>query len=102
MAADEIHQGDIGTTFRATIQQDASVIDISGASTLQMIFEKPSGSTMTKTATLYSDGTDGKMQYATVSGDLDETGSWRVQAYIALDTWQGKTDMYTFEVHPNL
>lgn len=102
MSANEIHQNDIGTTFLATVQQDDTAINLSEASTLQMIFEKPSGSTLTKTATLYSDGTDGKMKYATVAGDLDETGAWRVQAYIALETWQGKTDVHTFEVHTNL
>jgi hypothetical protein len=102
MSANEIHQSDIGTLFVATVQQDTSVINISAASTLEFVFEKPSGSSMTKTASLYSDGTDGKMEYATVAGDLDETGSWRVQAYVALATWQGKSDVHTFEVHPNL
>jgi len=102
MAANEVHRGDVGTVFVATIKQGSNVIDISAATTTQLLFEKPDGSVLTKTATLTTDGTDGKLQYTTQSGDLDMSGQWRLQAYLVLGTWTGKTDVHVFQVHTNI
>ena len=84
--AEEVHVGDIGTIFRATMYDGSTVLDISGASTLQLIFAKPDGTTLTKTAVLTNDGTDGIMEYITVDGDLDTKGDWKIQGYVALYT----------------
>jgi len=102
VAANEIHRGDIGTAFVVTVKQGSNVIDISGATTAQILFEKPDGSVLTKTASLTTDGTDGKMQYASQSGDLSVSGSWRLQGYLVLASWTGRTDVHTFEVHSNV
>lgn len=97
-----VHQSDVGTVFELTIvDQDSAVVDISTA-TRQILFEKPSGATLTKTAALVTDGTDGKMKYVTIAGDLTPAGFWFVQGVvtIGLNTWH--TDALAFTVLPNL
>lgn len=99
---EEIHNGDIGTIFEVTVYDGNSVVDVSGALTLQLIFGKPSGNTMTKNATLVTDGTDGKIQYITVNGDIDEDGYWTLQAYIRLAAGNWRSNIADFRVYENL
>lgn len=91
---------DIGTVFRMTItkESDASALDISAATTRQIYFKKPSGEVDTRTATLSGSGTDGRMQYATVDGDLDEVGQWEIQGKVVIGTQTFKTKRNEFEV----
>jgi hypothetical protein len=100
--APEIHVNDIGTIFRVTLRDESGLVDLSTASTKQIIFRKPSGTILTKTASLTTDGTDGKLQYASVSGDLDAEGEWQLQARIAIGSGDWKSDIHRFTVHPNL
>ena len=102
MAADEIHVGDIGTVFEVTIKDGDSVVDVSSASTMQLLFLKSDKTTLTKTATHKTDGTDGIIQYATISGDLDVAGTWKLQAYIVISGNSWKSDVATFVVHANI
>lgn len=105
MAQDEIHVGDIGTSFVATIQDGTSVIDISGATTIELIFEDPAGTSFTKTASFVTDGTDGKMEYVTVSDDdiIDAEGFWKIQGHVVFSaTQEWKTDVQKFAVHQNI
>jgi hypothetical protein len=103
MAAGEIRVGDIGTVFECTVRdQDGKVVDISSASTKQMIFKTASGKTLTKTASLSSSGTDGKMKYVTIAGDLDKAGGWIVQGKVTLPGGTWKTDWSKFDVYGNL
>lgn len=99
--AQEIHVQDIGTVFRATFVED-SAINISSASTKQFIFKKPSGTLLTVNGSFYTDGTDGILQYTTVSGDLNESGIWKLQGYVVIGSNQHHSDIYTFTVHANL
>jgi hypothetical protein len=73
--ASEIHLDDIGTAFRCTIYDDSTLVDLSSATSLLLIFKDPEGNTTTKTASLYTDGTDGILQYVAVDGDLDVSGN---------------------------
>jgi len=102
MSANEIHEGDIGTLFKATFKDGTTVVDISTATTKQLIFKKPSGSELEKDASFYTDGTDGILTYTTVSGDLDEIGTWKVQGYVVLVSGSWKSDIHTFKVYRNL
>lgn len=104
---EEVHLGDIGTIFRVTINDcDSagvqSAIDISAATTLQLIFKPPKGASVTKTAVFTTDGTNGQIQYVTVSGDINETGRWKLQAYIVLPSGSWRSDIGFFDVFENL
>ena len=102
MSANEIHLNDIGTKFLVTIKDGASAVDVSGASTKQIIIQKPSGTKLTLTATFDDDGTDGKISYTTVADDLDEAGSYKLQGKVVISDGTFYTDITSFKVHRNL
>lgn len=100
--ASEIHVNDIGTQFIVTVKDDGAVVDISSATSLVIIFKKPDQTTSNKTATLYTDGTDGKMTYSTVSGDLNQAGNYKIQGKVTLSGGVYYTSIGSFKVHCNL
>lgn len=100
--ASEIHEDDIGTKLLATIIDDNEVVNISSASSLTLLIKKPNGSILTRPATLETDGTDGKMYYITVAGDLDEAGIYKIQGLVVLPNGSFYTSIVTFKVHCNL
>jgi hypothetical protein len=100
--ASELHVNDIGTRFLATIKDDGIVVDVSSASVINMIFKQPDDQVMYKAASLLTDGTDGKIYYDTVAGDLDEAGQYKLQGRVSLPSGTYYTDIYTFQVHCNL
>jgi hypothetical protein len=100
--ASEIHVNDIGTKFLATIKDDGEVVDVSSAISVTMMFKKPDDEVVQKAGVFDSDGTDGKIYYSTVVGDLDEAGQYKLQAKVVLSTGTYYTDIYTFKVHCNL
>ena len=102
MAQNEIRIGDIGTDFIGTIQDGSTVVDISGATVSNFVFMKPDGNHIEVTGSLFTDGTDGKLRYISVTGDLDTCGKWRWQGIIRLGTSEWRTDVHTFKVHENL
>lgn len=98
-----IHVGDVGTAFLVTIKdENSNIVDISTATTKQFYFKKPDGTTVTKSASLFTDGTDGKMVYYTISNDLNISGKWTLQAHIVTTTTDFKTDVYNFIVDKNI
>jgi hypothetical protein len=99
----DVHVGDVGTVFRLEVRdQDDAIVDVSGATTMNITFKKPSGTTAVKTAVHATDGTDGLIQYITVSGDIDEAGVWQYQGFIDLPAWEGHTLPVAFPVRRNL
>ena len=98
----EIHVGDIGTQLIVTIKDDGVVVDISTASTLQIIIKKPDGVSYTKSGLLYTDGTDGKMYYNSTSGDFDTPGNYKLQGKVVLAGGTYYTSISDFKVYCNL
>ena len=102
MAANEIHVNDVGTQFLVTVTDGSSAVNISSATTKELIIKKPSGTKLTKATSFTSDGTDGKMQYSIASDDLDEAGSYKLQGKVVISDGTFYTDIHTFKVHRNL
>jgi len=100
--ASQIHVGDIGTTLIGTVLDDGAVVDISSASSMQMIIKRPDQTTMTKTASNYTDGTDGKMKYVTVTDDIDQVGNWKIQGKVVIGSATYYSSVSTFKVHCNI
>ena len=71
MPANEIHKNDIGTVFKVTIKDSAAVVNVSTATTKQIILKKPSGTKLTKDASFFTDGSDGIITYTTVRGNVE-------------------------------
>jgi len=103
---EEVHYNDIGTVFLVTVNDCVSgtstILDISTASSLSLVFKSPSGASNTKPATLYTDGTDGKIYYTTVDGDLNQVGTWRIQAIVNIGGGIYRSDVGTFKVFENI
>tara|TARA_R110000796_G_scaffold252337_1_gene386141 strand:- start:1426 stop:1755 length:330 start_codon:yes stop_codon:yes gene_type:complete len=105
---EQAHVNDIGTVFRVTVYDTTAtggseVANISAATTRSLIFGRPDGTTFTKSAVFTTNGTDGKIEYATVDGDLGKAGTWSIQAYVALSsggTWHSSVG--NFRVFENL
>ena len=100
MAANEIHVGDL-TTFELTLYDDDAVVDISSATTKQIKFYDPAGTTTTQTGSFTTDGTDGKLEFTATAGFLT-AGGWRCQAYLIMTGWTGHSDIHKFTVLANL
>jgi len=98
----EIHLNDIGTRFEVTILNEGAAYDISGASTKQILFKKSNGNTFAKDADFVTDGTDGKIDYFSVDGDLDLVGVWCIQAKVIIGAGTWKSDIEEFEVFKNI
>jgi len=90
-----IQKNDWGVRFEITVITATSTVDISGATTKQIIFEDPGGSVSTKTATFTTNGTDGKMYWDSTTSFLSTAGRWKLQGYFQ-DANQGNRTEKTF------
>ena len=96
-----VHKSDIGTIFRLTVvDQDDVVLDLATATSKKIRFEKPSGTVFEGAAVFPDggDGTDGKMQYTVVAGELNEVGEWTIQGYVKFGTGEWYTLIEKFNV----
>lgn len=73
--------GDVGTLFiyQFVDRYTGTVVDVSGANGLNIIFKSPSAVVASKSASFNTDGVDGKIKYLILNSDLDEAGDWEVQ-----------------------
>lgn len=103
MADDEIRINNIGVVFESQIMHKGAIVDISSATSLKMMFQKPNGELDTQDGMLTNDGTDGLLFYKSVDGDIDVCGkTWRRQAMVVLPSGTFYSDIYEYEVFPNL
>lgn len=102
--ADTIKVGDIGTVFRLTIIDCSTqaVVDLSSQSAMVFNFKKPDGTIVQKTPVFTTDGTDGQVEYTTVSGDIDQAGQWFLQGNVTITAGQFSTGIVPFEAKPVL
>lgn len=95
---------DIGTLLQITIIDAQTNLprDISSAIVLKLLLMKPSGALLEKAAEFVTDGTDGKIKYILVSGDLNEAGPWQIQGYIEIGSDELHSEIEEFTVEGNL
>lgn len=87
MATSKVQEDSVGVIFTSTIKdQDGTIVDLSGASVIQFIFENPLGELLVVDGETVNGGTDGQIQYVVESGDLGVPGSWKYQTRVA---WTG-------------
>lgn len=103
MASGEIRIDDVGTQFLITLKDGSDIVNLAGATVKQIIFHKPDSSLLTKNASLYTDGTDGKLYYTSIDGDLDQEGLWKIQVVVNFtSSAKFHSDIGTFQVYSNL
>lgn len=108
MSANPIFVDDEGTVFRLLIEEVvnnvSNPVDISNQTAMSFIFEKPDGTLFTRTPTFSQppgaagDGTDGQIEYLTLTGEIDEVGPWQLQAEVTLPTGTWRTEVVRFRV----
>ena len=97
-----VRKNAVGVRFDVRIvDQDNVAVDLTTATTKQILLQKPDGAVLTKTATLIGLNL---LRYTTQGTDLDEAGLWHVQANIFIPGgYQGFVDDPTaFTVGANL
>lgn len=98
MAYKSIHVDDFGWVAKLRIVQDETPVDISGYTTRLIIFVKPDGTEVEKTATFSTDGTDGYLQYTVEDGVIDVRGSWKVRARVSHASAELTSNYVRFDV----
>lgn len=93
---------DLKVRLIITMYEDGVVLDISTATVKSIIVKKPNGTTTTYTAIFLTDGTDGKIYYDTVAGDLDSAGTYKTQGQISIDGGVYRSSVSAFVVKCNL
>ena len=89
----KIYQYDIGTLFQLDVGED-----VTDATTTEIKVKYPDATTDTWTATV-NDDDNNIIEYATVTGDLDQVGQHYIRAYIVLPAWGGHGETKEFWVH---
>lgn len=106
--------GDTGTKLLATIvEEDDSgtlqPVDISSATGLEITIareaendEDTPTAPVTRSASLETDGLDGKLFILTEAGDIDAKGSWLIQGAATIGAWSGSSAVGRFRVAANI
>ncbi len=83
MTNGHIHVGDIGTLLTCFFRKaDESAFDISAATTKEISFEKPDGTSFHRAGTFLVDGVDGVLTYGLAADDIDVEGYWWLQGHV--------------------
>jgi hypothetical protein len=99
----DIQVGTIGLKIELGLRERYDVLNVSSASPINIIIEKPDNSKTTYPASFLTDGTDGVIYYTTTTtGDLDQAGTYSIQAYMEMSGFKGYSTVSVFEVHANL
>lgn len=99
----EIQQNDVGIVFIVTIvDQNSQPLNVSSASLIEFIFQKPDNTLLTVGGDIATDGSDGKIKYTTTTGILDISGTWRYQTHIEIGTLSLYSTIAKFKVIKNL
>jgi len=104
MAAQYIQAGATGMVITLTVQDEAGVaVNLTTATTTEIILKPPQGFALTKTASVVSPATDGKIRYVTEAGVFNPPGKWKAQAHVILsggsEYW---STIFEFNVGANL
>lgn len=94
-----VRLNDSGFSVRLRIiDDDGDVVDISTASVKRFDFNKPDRTTMSKTASFYTDGTDGILTYITSTDEINQLGIWEIQAYLEIGSGVFRSTIVRFRV----
>jgi len=89
----DVHVGDIGVLISFDTREDLST-----ATTTDLDYRKPDGTTGTWTATVSGK----KLEYTSIAGDFTLAGPYVVQAHVITPSWAGHSDEDHFEVKANV
>jgi hypothetical protein len=99
----EPHVGDIGTIIIYTIKDGDTILDISGATTKELIIENSGGgSRVVLEGEFATDGTDGVIEFTSQEGTWDVAGISKEQVYLVLPDGEWRSDVVQRTIGPAL
>jgi len=110
MQTPDVHVGDKGTAFIATVYDGTTLVDLSVSTVRQYKFRRPNGTTFTVSPNYLTNGKDSKLIYTASAhaegnetvDDLNWPGIWQLQAIISFPHSTFRSNYYTFRVYRNL
>jgi hypothetical protein len=100
---DFLQVNDVGTRILVTITSDGTnPTDLSSATNFTIYLYRPDSRLITGSASLFSDGTDGKIVYISQPSDLTIQGVYKIQATYQISGNLQHTNKDVFCVEPNL
>lgn len=98
-----VRVGDVGTVLEIVVFDENGPVNLQFSNTKEILFQKPTLGFITRPAQFVTDGTDGRIFYVTVPGDLDEAGEWKMQGRVEVPgVGIFKTEICTFFVEPGI
>lgn len=94
MAAPAVYVGDIGTAIY--LDTLLSATDAATVTLAAIDVKKPDGTTARWVGSMVGS----EVMYATQAGDLDQAGTYRLQAYVEMPAWRGHGSTFVLEVLP--
>lgn len=89
-----IRKNDFGTVIEFTLTDaNGDAVNISDMTTKSLKLKSPSGVVTTKTMSFVTGGTDGKLQYTTLTGEINAAGDWQLQVLLAKTGAQFSSDI---------
>jgi len=98
MPDQKIFVGDVGTRVELEVFEGSTVVDISTASLITVRIQRPNLTSVSRAASLSTDGIDGKFYFEIISGDITLEGTYSVQVSFTLGSWVGSSSIVQFEV----
>lgn len=94
-----VRLNDSGFSIRLRIKDnDGNIMDLSSASVKRFDFNKPDRTTMSKSASFFTDGTDGILSYITSTAEINQLGIWEIQAYLEMGGGEFTSTIVRFKV----
>lgn len=92
-------RNDVGVVIERTlVTPKGVVIPLGGASGLKLWLKYPDGTVTHLTASLSTDGSDGKIRRVSQEGDLSQRGSYQAMFYYELGGSKLHSDLFSFTV----
>lgn len=93
---------DIKVRLKLTITEDGAALNVSTATSKSIIVKKPDGTVLNYSASFLTDGSDGVLYYDTISSDLNQVGTYKVQAEIILNSGTYRSSIGIFRTEYNI
>lgn len=82
-----VHTGESGVFLRLSlVDEDGTALDVSAVTNKLIYLRAPDGTVAVDNFSYTVSGTDGGLSYQTVSGTIDQTGTWQYQARVTWST----------------
>lgn len=94
----QMRKGDIGSTIRVTVKKNGVPLPLQTATLMKLKLAKPSGVVVERVMVFNTDGSDGKLKYVTLAGDLDEAGPWSGQVSFTIGSGSWHTDEFSMVI----